>query len=370
MTLASPRQRRRARGGSFVLDREETYDRDESGMFEHIRAVGWEFSRAWAASDIPDLNRIPRDVTALVVAGIGGSATAGDYLTAVCRETSRIPVEVVQGFRLPRWAREGSLVVACSYSGKTDETLEACEEARRMGASLVAITSGGKLATKAKKNRWPLWKISYAAAPRATTVHTLAPLLRIAERLDLVPHVGELVSQAAGAHSRIVESSLNPSVPMAVNEAKQLAVALAGRRPIVIGGEHLSAAAVRFKNQLAENGKSLSSAETLPEAGHNLVVGLSTAAAHARTTALVTLESPRVHPTVTARFAVVAEQFGAAGVPVHRIQVDGGSTLGDLLVATAWGDYVSCYLAMATGFDPTPIPQIETIRGARAAETD
>ncbi|MGD9933035.1 MAG: bifunctional phosphoglucose/phosphomannose isomerase [Dehalococcoidia bacterium] len=364
MTLASARQRSRSRGGTFVLDREETYELDESGMFEHIRTVGWELSRAWAATEAMDLDRMPTDVRSLVVAGIGGSATAGDYLAAVCRETSPIPVEVAQGFRLPSWAGKGSIVVACSYSGRTDETLEAYREARRRGASLAAITSGGTLAEEAVGDGWPVWQIAYTAPPRATTVHTLAPLFRIAARLGLVPGSGEIVSQAAAAHSRIVESALSPDVPVVANEAKQLAMALVGRRPIVIGGEHLASAAVRFKNQLAENGKTLSSAEALPEAGHNLVVGLSTARAHARTTALVTLESPKVHPAVRARFAAVVEQFAAAGIPVHRIEIDGGGTLADLLVATAWGDYVSCYLAMATGFDPTPIPQIDAIRAA------
>ncbi len=173
-----------------------------------------------------------------------------------------------------------------------------------------------------------------------------------------------MVALAAAAHSRIVEASLSPAVPVVANEAKRIAMAVAGRRPIIIGGEHLFAAAVRFKNQLAENGKALSSAEALPEAGHNLVVGLSTAPVHARSTALVTLESPRVHPSVAARFHVVAQQFAEAGIPVHRIEIDGGSTLGDLLVATAWGDYVSCYLAMLEGYDPTPIPQIEAVRAA------
>lgn len=173
-----------------------------------------------------------------------------------------------------------------------------------------------------------------------------------------------MVGQAAAAHSRVVESALGPDIPVVANEAKRLAMALAGRRPIVIGGEHLAAAAVRFKNQLAENGKILSSAEALPEAGHNLVVGLSSGRAHARTAALITLESPRQHEAVGARFGLVAEQFAHAGIPVHRISIDGGSTLADLLVATAWGDYVSCYLAIETGYDPTPIPQIDALRAA------
>jgi len=78
------------------------------------------------------------------------------------------------------------------------------------------------------------------------------------------------------------------------------------------------------------------------------------------------LESELYDPRVRRRFDVTAAQFEASGIPVHRVEVAGASVLEQLLIGTAWGDYVSCYLALLNGVDPTPIRQIELVKAALA----
>ncbi|MFN0148133.1 MAG: SIS domain-containing protein [Dehalococcoidia bacterium] len=349
-----------------ALDDPGTYALDRSGMFDHIRNVGREFLRAYAESAalVPPPGAV--HATNLVIAGVGGSATAAGYFAAVCRAEAAMPVTVVRGLSLPGYVNGRTLVVVCSYSGDTEEALACYGEAMARGAPVLIISRGGELARRAVADGASWHPITYEAlSPRATTVHTLAPLLRLGEQLGLWRGGQEEVAAAGEGHRAFVETALSPTIPLAENGAKRLATALHGRFTILAGAEHLAPAAERFRNQLAENGKALGSFESLPELGHNLIVGLSTGHRHREVLALVTLESRALHgATVLRRFDLAAGQFAAAGIPVERIEVPGATVLQQLLTATAWGDYTSCYVALLNGLDPTPVAQIDALKGA------
>ncbi|MBI2766653.1 MAG: SIS domain-containing protein [Chloroflexi bacterium] len=340
---------------------------DASGMFGHIEAVGREFVRAWEASLDLALPPGASDVASVVIAGMGGSATAGDYFAAICASTSEIPVTVVRGTSLPNYVSDRTLVVVCSYSGDTGEALACYDDAWKRGAALMAITRGGRLGRRCHLDGVPAHTITYNASPRATTVHTLAPLLRLGTRLGISPVGTADIRRAGEMHHGFVTQDLVPTCPVAKNGAKQLALALHGRFPIVFGAEHLERAAARFRNQLAENGKSLGAFESLPEADHNLIVGLERGGRHKEQLAVTTLESPALYSTGTQRrFELTCSFFEEAGIPVHRLAPGGTTVLEQLLLATAWGDYVSCYVALLEGIDPTPIPQIDRLKAALA----
>jgi glucose/mannose-6-phosphate isomerase len=136
--------------------------------------------------------------------------------------------------------------------------------------------------------------------------------------------------------------------------------------PLILGGEHLAPVTTRFKNQLSENGKTLAVAEALPEAAHNIVVGLQTAANDANRLAVILLNSSS-YSAATARVAgEIEELFRQHTIAVSTLDAPGASVLAQMLTATAFGDYVSCYLALLHGVDPTPIPEIERMRAASA----
>jgi glucose/mannose-6-phosphate isomerase len=350
-----------ARTPAEILDDPATYALDRSGMFTHIANVGAGLERAWRASASfgSGIERAPR---AVVVAGIGGSATAGDYFAAIAAPESKIPVLVAQGYDLPAWVGPGVLVAVCSYSGNTAETLSAYRQAVERGAGVVAITSGGELEKDCAARGFPVCRIDYQAPPRATTVHTLAPLLRLGAATGLTGVHGTEIADAAEAHRALTTGQLSAEVPFAANPAKQLAASLVGRVPLILGSGHLIPAAIRFKNQLAENGKMLAAADAVPEAGHNVVVGLADGAKRPGQFAAVFLRAHSVRAEIASRIDAVAGQFAEAGIEPAVIEVEGGSPLADLLLVTAWGDYVSCYVAMLNGEDPTPIPQIERVR--------
>jgi len=346
------------------LDDPDLLKLDASGMFEHIREVGTELIWAWAATEHLAPPKGLGAITSMVIAGMGGSATAGDYFAALCARSARVPVHVVRGYGLPAYVGETTLVVVSSYSGNTEEAVACYDDARVRGASLFVVTTGGTLAARAAADGVPVHAIRYVSSPRAAIAHSLAPLLRIGAILGLTDVDSAAVTKAGERHRDFVERGLLPAVPESRNGAKQLARALCGRTALVLGAEHLGPAGSRFKNQLAENGKALGAAETLPEANHNLIVGLGTGHVAARSMTLVSLESRIYDARTRRRCDATAGQFAASGIPVSRIELGGETVLDELLQATAWGDYTSCYLGLLNGQDPTPIPQIEALKAA------
>lgn len=338
---------------------------DASGMLAHIASLGHELWAAWSQSEELALPPGASEASAVVLAGMGGSATAGDYVAALCARSSEIPVTVCRGYALPNYVSEGTLVIVSSYSGDTEEALSLYDDAWKRGAPLLCITAGGKLAERAAADAVPVYAISYRSAPRAAMAHGLAPLLRICSNMALFSLTNEEVSSAAQAHVRLSSVDLAPSNPTAGNGAKQAARLLHGRIPFVFGSDHLAPVALRFRNQLAENGKALGSAEVVPESAHNLVVGLSTAQSLAESLAVVAIESRETCDARSARqMDGLCEQFQESGVPVWRIDLGARPLLEQFLTGTAWGDYTSYYLALLNGFDPTPIPQIERLKPA------
>jgi len=336
---------------------------DTDGMLGHIARVGVELRRAWEASEEIELPQSAHRATNVVLAGMGGSATAGDYFATLCGESAELPVYSARGYSLPNFVSERSLVVVTSHSGDTDETLSLYDDAWKRGAALLCITSGGRLGARAEEDGVPVHRIRYVGKPRTAVAHGLAPLLRVGAKLGLLTIDDADVGAAADAHSALTASDFGPTVEFERNGAKQVAAKVLGRTPFVVGSEQMAPVATRFRNQLAENAKVLGAAASFPEAAHNLIVGLGTAQSLADRVAVVAIESREQSDQRTrAKLDAFCSQFEAAGIPVARIDVGGGRLLQQLLVGTAWGDYVSFYLALLNGVDPTPIPQIDQLK--------
>ncbi len=331
---------------------------DRAGMWRHIAAFGEQLAREWRRSADLELP-LPRGRTPehLVIAATGGSAAAGDIVAALAAPTSEIPVTVVRGRTLPNYVSERTLVVAVSCSGNTAETLALYDDAWRRDAFIVAITGGGRLAARCEDDGVPVWRFSSDAPPRAAIAHLLAPLLRIVERLGLYLVTGPAVERAAARASELAVDLLAPRPERP--DLAALAADLIPRVPLVLAGGHLAPLAERTRNQLAENAKLLAAAGTLPEAAHNLVVGLDAELAPARWSILALAAE---HDPAAPYLAALEELAAARGIPVHPLPVPGHDPFEQAIAALVTVDALSWHAAIARGVDPTPIPEIDTIR--------
>ena len=208
------------------------------------------------------------------MAGMGGSGIAGDVLAALAFAGSAVPVLPVKGDRLPAFVGPGTLLVATSYSGNTAETLAAVEQGVAAGARLVAVTSGGALAELASSRAAPVVTIDGGRMPRAALWSLVVPVAMAAEAAGVLPPLTDQVSAAADTLDEEA-AALGPEVQTAANPAKQAALRLLDRLPVVWGSGQLGAvAATRFRTQCNENAKISVVSGPIPEVNHNDVMGL------------------------------------------------------------------------------------------------
>lgn len=318
-----------------------------------------ELGRRWP---LPDGFARPERV---VVLGVGGSAIGADVVAALAARLGPAPVEVVRDYEAPP-PGAGTLLVACSFSGETEEVLTAF--AARLGGPgmRLALTTGGRLAALARERGVPLLEYRYGGPPRAAFGYGVLPLAEVLRRLGALA-IGEADVDRALLGLERAAAKWGPGRPAAENPAKRIAERLHGRLPVVLGAGAFAPAARRWAGQLAENAKQWAFALELPEAGHNAVVALERRQDAERALRAVILDGPAAHPRNRARAQLIAAELDAAGVGREPVAVEAADPLGAALEACCLGDWVSYYAALLHGADPRPTPILDRARAALAA---
>jgi glucose/mannose-6-phosphate isomerase len=298
---------------------------------------------------------------------MGGSAIGGDLLRGYAGNGVRKVVTVQREYELPGWVDARTLVIASSYSGNTEETLSSFAQALKKDCKKLAIATGGKLAEMARGAGVPLFVIEHVAPPRAALGASLLPLLAITGSLGLL----SLKKDKAGAALAALEklgAGWQEDSPVGRNQAKQLALKLQGKIAVVYGAGLLTDVARRWKTQINENSKAWAFFETLPELNHNAVLGYSYPAELAGSFYVLMLRCGSLHPRTLARYTITGELLARAGISYEYIDSPGDMPGEDLLGLVLLGDWVSYYLAMLYGVDPSPVPQIDFLK-QRLADT-
>ena len=331
-------------------------------MLEIVQSLPRQLREGWRLGRAAGLGAPSARPAHLILVGLGGSAIGGDLLAAALGPGLSVPAVVVRDARLPSYAGPQSLVVATSYSGETDETVEAAESAAASGARLLAVTSGGRLAALAESRGQTVVRVPGGLPPRAALGYLLGPVLAVLERWAVCPPCAADVEETAHVLEALGRQ-IGPAVPEERNAAKRLAARLAGRIPVVYAASpEVEPAARRWKSQFNENSKTVAVWNVFPELAHNEVVGWGAAEEIAGLIEAVVLfsgtESERTRRLVAA--ACEAMPRGVAGV--HEVAGCGESRLARLLSLVLVGDVTSVYLAYLRGVDPTPIEAITALK--------
>ncbi len=297
----------------------------------------------------------------VVVLGMGGSGLAGDVMVAVAGPFVPVPIVVVKSYELPDFVGRGSLVFAVSFSGDTEETVEAAGEAVNAGASLVAVTGGGELARLAEEWGAPVVNVPDSIPqPRAALGAQAIPPLIVLEDIGLFPGAAEWVARAVD-QLRYRRDQL--VVPGSV--AEDIARRIGRTIPLVHGAHALGAtAALRWKAQVNENAKSPAFSNVYPELCHNEIAGWGQHGDVTRQViTLVNLRHDAEHPQVVRRFDIVADMLREVVSDVIEVRAEGEGDLAQLLDLVLVGDFVSLHLAAREGVDPGPVPVLEEMKG-------
>jgi glucose/mannose-6-phosphate isomerase len=297
----------------------------------------------------------------LVVAGMGGSAVGGRLAAAAIGPRARRPILVADNYALPGWVGPETLVLCSSYSGATEETLAAYDDAVERGAPRLVATTGGPLGERARRDGVPVIPMPGGFQPRAAVGYALVSALEAAAVCGAAPSLRDEVEAAAALAERLA-TEWGPDAPED-SQAKTLARRLHGTIPVIAGAELAAAAAYRWKCQINENAGLPAFSGTLPEIDHNEVVGWP--AADGRLSA-VFLEDPGAHPRNLVRSELTAGQAAAGTAVVERVRARGETPTERLVSLVLLGDLVSLYLAVLRGEDPVSIPPIDALKAALA----
>jgi len=337
---------------------------DPAGMGDRIESLPAQL-RAGGDLAAPALGRLSPDLPRrLVLFGMGGSAIAGDLLRLLADREGSVPVHVVRHYEPPAWVTPEDFLVFSSYSGGTEETLEAYRTLRRLKARSVVLTTGGTLGALAREDGIPIAALPAGHPPRAALGYSFSTLVHLAGHVGVVASAERRLEAAARGVEEVVSTN-GRSVVQSRNSAKKLAIRLGGRGVLVLGAERAQApVALRWKGQLNENSKHLAWASTVPEMTHNEVDGLIFPKGLARKTAVVLLRDAADHPRVAKRFDWLKTHFGRRGARVETVTVTGADPMTRLFRGVAIGDLVSYYLALGNGADPSALPGVESLKKA------
>ena len=329
-----------------------------AGLPEQVEAAAREAAR------IPGLPR--RDaVENVVVLGMGGSGIAGDLVLAVAAPFMAIPVVVLKSYTLPAFVGEGSLVFAVSFSGDTEETVEAAAEAAAQGAHVVAVTSGGELARLAEGWGAPVIAVPGSIPqPRAGLGAMAIPPLLALEQVGLFPGASQWVHLALRQLRRRRDQLVADG-----NPAAELARRIGRTIPLVYSSGAIGAtAAQRWKTQVNENAKTPAFWALHPELCHNEVQGWGQHGDVTRQVfTIVKLRHDAEHPQVMRRFELVEDLLREVVAGMEEVRAEGEGDLAQLLDLVLYGDFVSLYLAAQEGLDPGPVPVLVELKRGLAA---
>jgi glucose/mannose-6-phosphate isomerase len=332
---------------------------DPGNMLDRIKDLPKQVRDAWKIASTSQLPPAHGDVRNITVAGMGGSAIGGDLAAALLAGELKVPMSVHRDYGLPAYVGRDSLVIVSSYSGNTEETLTSFEEAQRRGARVLVLSTGGKISELARAAKYPVISFAYPAQPRAALGYSLGLVLGSLTRLGFVRDLSDDIDAALADLARLEERVHEGA---RTNDAKKLAVELHGRIIFAYGGGVLGVMARRVKGQWNENAKNWAAFDVLPELNHNAVVGFPFPDAAREALTVLLLRSDRDNPRHKLRFDVTRELLDRVSVPHKTLQFSGASMLSEVLQLTLFTDYVSFYVALLNGADPSPVKSIDYLK--------
>ncbi len=334
---------------------------DKSGMLNYCLNMCRHYQEA-ADLAAGILTKYPKPSN-IIITGMGGSAIGGELLKDWAKDKLSVPIEVNREYHLPGYANEKTLVLVTSYSGDTEETLSALLDALKRKCMIYCITSGGALVEIAERLNIPYLQVPAGMPPRAALPYMIMPLLNFLEKIGLVSGVSEELDEALPIIEEI--ERLNAAeTPVENSPTKTLAANIEGFIPVVYGFGIYSSVARRFKQQINENAKMMAKWDNLPEFDHNEIVGYEKSENIADGFAAIFLRDNDEPKEIRNRIEITKKLMEPKGISIYEVWSQGKSTLAKMISVVAVADFVSVYLAILRGVDPTPVQTINKLKDA------
>lgn len=321
-------------------------------MNERIAAFPDQMLEAVSIGDRADLKVLPREVRTIVVTGLGGSGIGGTIFSQICEKDLRVPLIVNKDYFLPSFVNENTLVIVSSYSGNTEESVQAMEMAIKKGAMISCISSGGLISEIARKNACDLITIPGGNPPRSCFGYSIIQLFYLLSAYSLIPSNcrGELISTA---------NNLKKSAARIQEDARAIAEKLISKLTVIYSESTYEGAAIRLRQQINENGKMLCWHHVFPEMNHNELVGWTE---KQKDLAVLFLRTSDDYYRSAKRMDICKKIISGYCDTILDIQALGDSRLERTFYLVHLGDWISWYLSEIKGIDATEVRVIDFLK--------
>ncbi len=334
---------------------------DPSNMYEAIYQFSDHMETAMGIGETINLNHSYGEIRNIIVAGMGGSAIGGDVVRLLTKNELKIPLSVSRHYHVPHWVDEHTLVICSSYSGNTEESLSAYEDAKTKGAIIFGISTGGTLTDILKKDGWDVVTIPGGLQPRAALAFSFVPMMYVLNKLRLIG--GDLIQDLSNGATALKMIRDEYASEDESNPAYVLAQGIYQTLPILYGEtDSTGIVANRWKGQLSENAKMLAYFNELPELDHNEIVGWENNVELMKKISLLWLVDEDDHPRVSIRQQSTREIIENLPAAHYTIHGEGVSKTERVLQLIHYGDWVSFWCAILHETDPSPVKKIDRLK--------
>lgn len=326
---------------------------DKRNAYSSVSSLAKQFEQAWADTQKLVFPPEYKNIKNIVLCGMGASAYAALIIKSLYSKHLSVPLELVNGYDLPSYIGEDSLVLLSSYSGSTEEVLVCAEQAILKKAKISVVCNGSKLAEFARQNNLPAYvfeaKYNPAQQPRLGQGYMVFGHVGILAKLGFLPLKDKEVKTAIEfitTNNSDIELSTKTLVPK-----------IMGKISVIVAAEHLAANAHVLRNQFNETSKNFASYSIIPELNHHLMEGLTYP--KERILIFLLIRSDLYTSVIKKRFDLTKEVVEKNEVETLDVHIPGKTALEQMFYALAFGGYLTFYLAIAYGQDPSLIPWVD-----------
>ena len=342
---------------------------DSQNMLGSLQHLSKQVEQIWEQSQIIKLPKIYKNVNNIVVIGMGGSALGAHVLRTLYKAELRIPLHIVRDYEIPRYVSAKTLVIASSYSGSTEEVLNAVKQAKTKKAKIISICAGGKLAQWSKSNKVPALVFGTennpSGQPRMGLGYSIVGQMILLSRTGLIKLARKDVKEIIKTIS-YYDGQFGVLSPQKENIAKQIASLTNNKSVWYFGSEHLEGNMHIAANQLNENAKRYAGYFILPEASHHLLEGMSNPATNTKSLLFVLINSQLYHKRTQKRYEITKKVLDKNSVQSISYSCREKNKLNQVCEMLVLGSYVSFYSAMLKKIDPSPIPFVDFFKSQMA----
>lgn len=299
------------------------------------------------------LEKTKKEIQNIVITGLGGSGIGGKIVAQLVQSEIKVPITINNGYGLPAFVSEKTLVIVSSFSGNTEETLEAMEVAQNKGAEIACITSGGKVLELAIKHNYNHIVLPACHSPRAMLTYSLT------QQFFLLNHYGFIGATFKNSISNAIKT-IDANIDSIKKEALKVAEGLKGKTAIIYSEEGYEGVSVRLRQQLNENAKVLAWHHYLPEMTHNELVGW---AGGKDEYAVILFRNETDYNRTQRRMEISKEVIEKYTNTHFEIWSKGNDAIEKSLYFIMLGDWISIYLAEIRNVDPIEIKVINHLKG-------